>query len=194
MKRANEAKPPVILLRSYPPERLIRALARGEVAACCGCCCCCCCCLHSLGGLAGAVAGTFYPADSPASQGRKEAPPAGLRDDELDRPVAAVPAGPRPAVTRIFWGASAALAVVTILVAPAVTGVKGGPAAGIEMLILGLPLVLLAGSAVAAMVVLGKRGPIDKSWEWKRLGWITLGTVVGTLIGVGMLWLLFAGR
>lgn len=190
MKRADEAKRPAILLRSHPPERLLRSLARGEVAACCGCCCCC-CCLHSLGGLAGAVAGTFYPADAPASQGRKEAPPAGLRDDELDRPVAVMPAGPRPVVTRIFWGASAALAVVTIVV-PGVMQVEGGPAVGIALLIFGLPLLLLAGSVVAAMVVAGMADPTEKSREWKRLGWITLGTIVGTLIGVGMLWLLFA--
>src|ERR1700744_2726665 len=87
MKRANESQPPLIVVRPHPPERLIRAMARGEITLASGTGCCCCCCLHSLGGLAGAVIGSLSPANAPAPAGRV-APPAGLSDDDLARPFA----------------------------------------------------------------------------------------------------------
>jgi hypothetical protein len=185
MKRKNEPDLPAVVLKSHPPERLIRAMARGEVAACCCCgACCSCCCLHSLASLAGAVVGTYHPADRPGP-GAKKAPPAGLRDDELDEPADAALAELRPrlVVTPIFWRTAAALAVLTILVLPTAWAELNLPF-GILMLILFLPGVLLCGSAISALVIAGHptlRGDIR---EWKRLGWITLGIVAGALVGV----------
>jgi hypothetical protein len=183
MKRENAPQPPAVVVRRHPPERLIRAMARGEVAACCTTSSCC-CCLHSLGSLLGAFAGTYYPADPPGPGGKK-APPDGLRDDELDRPAAAPPAkpGPGPLAARIFWGTTAALTVLTIVIPPLIW-VDSGPAIGIGLLIFILPGVLLGGSAVTAFVIAISPHLRGGAREWKRLGWITLGIVAGAVIGV----------
>jgi hypothetical protein len=177
------------VLRPHPPERLVRALARGEVAACC----CCCCCLHSLGSLAGAIFWSFDQDDSPDPRG-KEAPPVGLRDDELDGPAAAAPARPRPGpvAATIFWWSTVALTVLTIVVPPLIRAENGrflgirfenGRFLGIGLLILFLPAVLLGGAAVSALVLAGTPSRCEDIREWKRLGGITLGIVVGALFG-----------
>jgi hypothetical protein len=181
MKRADAPPPPAITVRRHPPERLIRALARGEVAACCTTSSCC-CCLHSLGSLAGAVAGSFWPADRP-SPGGKGAPPAGLVDDDLDGPAVATKAGPGPVAATIFWWSVAALTLLTIVIPPLIS-VESGPAIGIALLIFVLPGVLMGGSAVTFVVIAGTPALRGDIREWKRLGWITLGTLAGSLIGV----------
>jgi hypothetical protein len=193
MKRANEPHPPAIVVRRHPPERLVRALARGEVAECCGCGACC-CCLHSLGSLAGAIAGTFNPEDPPDPRVKK-APPIGLRDDELAGPAAAVPANPGPgprsvAAAGVFWWSTAALAALLIVVQPLIW-VDNGPAMRIGLVIVVLPAVLLGGAMVSALVIAGVSSLRGDIREWKRLGGITLGIVAGALIGVVLILPLF---
>jgi hypothetical protein len=184
MKRSNVSPPPAIVVRPHPPERLVRALARGEVAACCSCCSSC-CCLHSLGSLAGAIAGSFDRADPPDPGGKgKGVPPAGLRDDELDGPVAGAPAKPgsAPVAATIFWWSAAALAVLTIVASPMIWD-PTIPVLGIGVLIFFLPGVLLGGAVVSALVIASTPTLRGNPGEWKRLGWITLGIVAGALIG-----------
>jgi hypothetical protein len=190
MKRSNESHPPAVVVRPHPPERLIRAMARGEVAACCTCSSCC-CCLHSLGGLVGAVAGTYLPAESPAPHG-KQAPPAGLRDDDLDGPVAAARTRPGSTlvVPKIFWWSTVVLAVLIIVLAPLIS-VESAPAIGVGLVIIGLPFVLLGGSVVSAIVLAGHPTLRAVRSEWARLGWITLGILGGTLAGVLLMVLFF---
>lgn len=181
MKRANASPPPAVAVRPHPPERgLVRAMARGEVLASDACCSCCCCCLHSVGGLAGAIAGTFYPT-APRASRLKQAPPAGLRDDELGGRTPAVPAGSGSMVKAIYWLSTAALTILAIVVLA--MSDAAGLGAGSFMVILGLPLVLLGGSAVSAVAIACRPSLRGDAEAWKRLGRIALGIVVGTMIG-----------
>jgi hypothetical protein len=180
MKRANAPPPPAIVVRPHPPERLVRAAARGEVLSA-GFCCSCCCCLHSLGSLAGAVAGSFYPPDPPAAMG-KAPPPAGLCDDELDRPADTMPARPRPVASRIFWWSTVALSVPWVLFWCLLT--IHDDAVFRVLITFGVwPVALPCASVVSAIVLAARPSVRRDTREWKRLGWITLGTVAGALIG-----------
>lgn len=195
MRRANQPPPPAIVVHRHPPERLVRALARGEVAACCTTSSCC-CCLHSLGGLAGAIVGTYHPAlPSEAGEEEKGIPPVGLRDDELDGPAPPAPArpGPRPLAVPIYWCSATGLTFLTILGAPLISPQRG-PNLGFGLLIFFGPVVLLGGSVIAALVIAGSPSLRGDVREWKRLGWITLGMVVGTLLGTGLMLLPLIGR
>lgn len=179
MKPANQSRPSATVVRPHPPERLVRALARGEVAASCGCCCCC-CCLHSAGGLAGAFVGSFYPAGMRDVR-RKATPPVGLRDDELGGPTAAAPARPGLLVPTIFWRSTAVLTLLGIIA----LSLGGGQVLvlGVSMVVMGFPAVLLCSSVVSAIILAARPSVRRDTRRWKQLGWITLGTVVGTLIG-----------
>jgi hypothetical protein len=178
MKRANEARPPVIVLRSHPPERLVRALARGEVAACC---CCCCCCLHSVGGLAGAIVGTFYPGESSAAGGKP--PVAKLRDDEIDGPSRAMPS--RSGAGRLYWTSTLGVSALVCLWATGLAR-QGGDWLGVSLFLLALflPVVQLAGSFVALLIVPFHPALRADLAVLKRLGRITAWTIVGAAIGI----------
>jgi hypothetical protein len=184
MKRVNPPHSPAVAVRRHPPERLVRALAQGGVATA-NCSCCCCCCLHSVGSLAGAVVGSYRPAGT-SDRRDKEAPPLGLLDDELDRLVAAAPARPRPVVTTIFRRSAIALTVLTLVVPPLISAERSaerGLTLGLELILFGCPVVLLGGAAVSAFVIAVRPSLRGDVGEWKRLGWITLGILVGALIG-----------
>lgn len=183
MRRANEP-PQEVTVRRHPPERLIRAMARGEVAQA-GCSCCCCCCLHSLGGLVGAA--LYSPSGDPPASPDKPKPTAGLADDELDRPVGPPTAPPR--APSIFWSTTAALAILGFVIPPVIWE-RSGPSLGLSALILGLPAFLLGGSVITALVIIAIPSLSGDAREWKRLGRITLGNIVGTLIGIGLMLLI----
>ena len=187
MKReAPRVDLPSITLRPHSPERrLVRALARGEVAACCACCSCC-CCLHSIGALAGAVTCFVYPREAADPGGKL--PSAMLRDDELDGPMAAAP--DRLPVPLIYMWSTFGVMVVWMLVAIVRLGPNGIPA-GLGILIFFLPLVLLGGSALCALALACAPRLREEARAWKRLAWITFGILGGTLIGVILMLPLF---
>jgi hypothetical protein len=81
------------------------------------------------------------------------------------------------------------LTLLAIAVPSMTLGDRGGP--WLLLLIMGLPVVLLGGAVVAAFrIAVGpsSRGDIR---EWKRLGSIIVGVVVGGLIGGFLMWPLF---
>jgi hypothetical protein len=177
MKRETEANRPVILIRPHPPERLVRALARGEVAACC---CCCCCCLHSIGGLAGAVVGTLYPSETSAPGAKP--PPAKLRD-EIDGPWRAAPAG--TGAGRIYWISTLVASALTCLWALGFAlGVKTWLAACWLLLAIFWPAIQLAGSFIALLIVQCHPDLSGDRAALKRLGRITLAAIMGAAIGM----------
>jgi hypothetical protein len=177
MKRENEADLPVVVLRPHPPERLVRALARGEVAACC----CCCCCLHSIGGLAGAVVGTFYPRETSAAGGKP--PSAKLRDDEIDGPWRAVPA--RPRVGLIYWMSTLGVSVLACFWAMGSVRERGEwPVVCMFILAIFLPAIQLGGSFVTLLIVQSRPERSGGRAGLKRLGHITLRSILGAAIGM----------
>jgi hypothetical protein len=184
MKPKEPVDPPPITLRRHPPERrLIRALARGEVAAHC---CTCCCCLHSLGSLVGAVAGSFFPREH-RDAGVKPSSDR-LRDDEIDGPPEPAPgraAGGRDARS-IYWWVALGASLLVCMCMTALAGPEGLPA-GLFALALALPAVLLGGSVLAACFFAAIPEMRRDRAAWARLGWITLGTVVGG--GLGLLFM-----
>jgi hypothetical protein len=172
MKPQDPVGPPRITLRPHPPERrLIRALARGEVAAQ-GFCCSCCCCLHSLGSLAGAAVGSFHPHEQPDPSGKPSS--ARLRDDEIEGP-------PGRGTER-----SAARSILACMYAIARIGSQG-----LIALVVFLPAVLLGGSVLTACIFASIPEVRRDLAAWARLGWITLGTVVGGGMGLLVMYLLF---
>jgi hypothetical protein len=184
MNSEHEERRPAIAVRSHPPERLIRSLARGEVAACC---CCCCCCLHSLGGLAGAIAGTFYPSEAPAVVGKL--PSAKLRDDEIDGPWRPAPA--RSGAGRIYWMSTLGVsALLCLWVAAMVRETKDWLGASLFLLAIFLPVIQLIGSLVALPIVWSQPDPSSDRAALKRLGRITLSAFVGAAIGMLLMVLL----
>jgi len=163
-------------LRRTPPER--KRPVGSVVLAGPGCCCCCCCCLHSVGSLIGSLVAAREPRPGP---------------DDLRR-VAAEPTGPDVSVARLYWWV-----VFLILLLGFFTPVLGpwgywyynrgpievffsGGGAVLVMAIGFLPLVQLGASVVALFVIL--LGFHDRGPALRRLGWITLGSVLGTLAGL----------
>ena len=190
MKPHGEIPAPPITLRAHPPERRRRPLAApfDQGYAFAGCTSCCCCCLHSLGGLAGAAVGSFYPRDPPAPGGTP-APPK-LVDDEIDASAREIPA--KPPINSIYWSATLVVAVLVTLVAMAKQGL-GGIWLALSILALFLPAVQLGGSLLCALVLAYAPGLRQEPRAWRRLGWITVGTVAGCLVGILIMWVVFAG-
>lgn len=150
-------RPNEITVQVHPPER---GRPPAVVAPCC-CCCCCCCCLHSVGGIVGAAI------PSVMTTGRAGA--------------------------GAYW---LTLAVVTALglMAGALSFLSmdssgewmGGAVIEAVVLLLVMPGVQLA----AAVIALGVVGLGPSEWFRDRaaclaaVGKITLGTVVGTVVGL----------
>ena len=161
---------PAITLRAHPPERRRRSV----LVASPSCCCCCCCCLHSIGGLAGAAVGSISPR--------------------------------APWSAFAYWVALLALTMLTILAGPLYVVFEGnapqdplevigdGMGGALCLLIMLLPAVQLAASAVAGLVVAvapGRAFGEDKGASLVAIGKITAGMIFGTLVGIGVMYLLF---
>jgi hypothetical protein len=129
--------------------------------------------LHSLGSLAGAAVGSFYPRDrtTPMEKGR----PITLGEDEIDEPVTRAPV--RPSAKEIYWLATLGVAVLLSLI-----WIRSSEA--LLGLALFLPLIQLGGSVLCALLIAAHPDQRREARAWKRLGWITLGTVGGCVIGI----------
>lgn len=144
----------------HPPERR-DGRSRG-VYACCSSSCCCCCCLHTLGGVAGAVAGSFPRRDPATGQPERSAAP-------------------------IYWAAlTASCAAFAVLVAPLAGegDLEVGALVGAIGAVLLLPVLQLWASAVCAIAFLF----MDKGKApWKSLRRITLWSFIGGAVGAAAL-------
>jgi len=185
MKPTPEGLPSSSPIQRHPPERGQRN--KGCVVLY-SCCCCCCCCLHTIGGAVGAVLGGNY-------------------QPEPDRSVS--PPKTLPSVQGLYWSScllALLLGVVIMSVLILQYGNPGNPWIlqenvlsipllsaewiGISFILAG-PLWLLAGCLVMA-ARLGLRHELRSQPEyWHYLGWIAARMVVGSLIGIGVMWLLF---
>ena len=140
----------------------------------CGCSCCCCCCLHSIGGLIGAAVAPAYGPGRRASLGT-------YYDLDVE-----VPSIKRPALSAVgvFWWVFVFLNVIGLglgLLA------DGGSSASIIITIVVLLLVMPAlqlASALVTMLVIACWSRSDKSYQLVQLGKITLGLVLGTVLGI----------
>ena len=182
---------PDIAVAALPPERHHRGVAPAQAG---GCCCCCCCCLHTLGGVVGAAV-------APALGGPAPLPPRWADDgdwdddgdDGFDRPQArpsrrrdyAPPAAGMTAVA-YFW---LSLLGVTALAA-AGAAVEYGVLGSAAVVVLGLPLLQLGAAGVTALILAFSDRP-DRGHQFRRLGLIVLGVVVGAGGGMAAMYLAY---
>jgi hypothetical protein len=174
---------PPDVIEAHPPERGPR---RKQYVVLYSCCCCCCCCLHTIGGAVGAavaaVNGNYRPLEKPFEPRRR-----------------------MPSSQALYWFsvivATALTWVCTTLYAAAEMGslasapLTGLYITGVALILIG-PIWLLAGSIVMALRLTFSRRLRDDRGYWKSLGRITLGGVIGTAVGCGImfgLFVLFAG-
>ena len=166
-----------ITFTAHPPERgRARSLAPAQAGASC---CCCCCCLHSLGALVGAaVAPGFRSRKGPRTQEEQ---------DYADFPEQTAPRYGSSAVA-IFWLATLILGSMVIMGWGALSFAQGrdfmnGFLVAVFGIVMLFPALLLVAAAATA-VVLGLSSRPDKATEFTQLGRISIGVVVGTIIGV----------
>jgi hypothetical protein len=160
----------------HPPER-----GRGTpVILPTGCCCCCCCCLHTIGGLIGGLVGTTQTIDPPP---RPVDPnfPFPFRRDELEQ------AGPLLPLALLYWllvcfgiGLTMLWVLLFERARPEEAFLTGGFIA-----IMILPGIQLGASLLALFAVLLFYA--DQTAALMRLGRISLWSLVGTLIGGGLM-------
>lgn len=148
---------------AHPPER--RRGCTTLLSA--GSCCCCCCCLHSLGGVVGAIVG-----------GSRGLPPTAAEHLEAR-------SAERYAV-KVYWRSMVAV-VVLALIASLLEN-PGSESVLIALLVvaLGLPAGQLAASVIA-LITLNALPHARKADSLRRLGRITLYSLVGGLIGTALM-------
>jgi hypothetical protein len=161
---------PAVVIESHPPER-----RRRTETLMCGCCCCCCCCLHTIGGLIGsAIAPAF---------GRKDRLPLHYYyDEEYGIELPSIARGGMSAVP-VFWMLTGVFAVLVMFLSMLSSGRGESIVVGLIILALTFPGVQLA-AAVCVAIWLGISQRHDKAYQFKQLGKITLGLVLGTVAGI----------
>jgi hypothetical protein len=175
--------PRSVELRRHPGERRPRReVILAQVGGGC-CCCCCCCCLQSVGGLIGGILGTNSRLD-------KVSEPA-------EAPVETAPSYAGESVMcRVYWWLLLAVFVGAVFVAYNTWGhsfgylpgsmVPAGILAGLAVVGVLLPVVQLVVSGLA-LFFLPLIAADQRNAALRRLGRITLWSVFGTLIGVGVM-------
>jgi hypothetical protein len=161
---------PSVVIDSHPPER-----RRRTETLMCGCCCCCCCCLHTVGGLIGsAIAPAF---------GRKDRLPLHYYyDEEYGIELPSIARGGVSTVP-VFWTLTGVFSVLAVFLS-GIAGDRGeGVVVGLVILALTFPGIQLAAAVVCA-IWLGVSPRHDKAYQFKQLGKITAGLVLGTIAGI----------
>lgn len=165
-------------IQKHPPERRKR---KKDYVVLYSCCCCCCCCLHTIGSAIGAaLGGNYSPAqDQPASAERKY-----------------------PSSQALYWSSLLVVGVLFLLIGGVLTLLQTPGdyvtealfnlgAIGLGSLIILGPLWLLAASVVTAIRIAARQDLPHRAEYWKSLGWITLGSVLGTAAGIAIMYALF---
>lgn len=88
-----------------------------------------------------------------------------------------------PSAVRLFWRISGLVAIIVVLLAPMTGEILIGPA----LLLMLLPIFQLVAAVVTA-AVLGASSRPDKGYQFRQLGLITLGLVLGAALGIGVMW------
>ena len=130
-----------------------------------------------MGSLAGALAGSFFPREADPSRAQ---PTAKLRDDEIGGPPGEAP--DRSAVRSIYWMVTLGAAVLVSLFAVAQSELSiEGP---LFILAIYMPAIQL-GASVLCLFFLSAIPDLSRDARaWRRLGWITLWTIVGAAVGL----------
>jgi hypothetical protein len=180
--------PSPIDLHAHPPERR----PPRTVTLPCGSCCCCCCCLHTIGGLAGAAICSFLPTRGGA---RPYSPP----DYYADTASPQAPPRPRSVISAaaLYWIIFVVLMQLVFVVScvgfgHGFTGPDSLSGVGGALLILAifLPAVQLVASLLAMIAAAATDWSNAAARLW-TIGKITLGTLLGTGVGIGAMFLLF---
>jgi hypothetical protein len=156
-------------IESHPPERRRRT----EIHMCHGSCCCCCCCLHTLGGIIGSAVAPGY--------GKNNRMPITSYYDE--QPDTVDPNAPQTGASavQVYW----ILSLVGAILGAWVGAMQGGEGFIIGLVILAMvfPAVQLV-MAIITAIWLGASSRPDRSFQLGQIGRITLGLVVGTVVGI----------
>jgi hypothetical protein len=175
---SNSSAAPSIQLTAHPPERHRRA---DPVILPCACCCCCCCCLHSVGSALGGLIGSVKQLDLPPREITDPDFPFPFRRDEVEEEGPLVPVGV------VYW-----LLVIFLLGVGALwyflSARSGRPEDLLTGLIIGLcllPIPQLGASILASISVFLFYE--DRRAAFARLGYITLYSFIGTVIGLMLL-------
>jgi hypothetical protein len=177
---------PELTVEAHPPER---GRSGDVVLPAVGCCCCCCCCLHTIGGLAGGLAGTFQGLPARPRKMLDPDSPFPFRRDEFEDEGPLLPAGV------LYWLMVSLLVVVTI-VWPFFFGGssflgRGAPGrvdalwAGLFTAVMILPALQL-GASILTLIAVALFYP-ERYLPLHRLGRITLWSFVGTMAGLGLM-------
>lgn len=169
---------PAVRLTAHPPERHRRA---DPVILPCACCCCCCCCLHSVGSALGGLIGSVKQLDLPPREITDPDFPFPFRRDEVEEEGPIVPIGV------VYW-----LLVTFLLGVGAVWVFLASGSRRPEDLLTGLivglallPITQLGASVLASLSVFLFYA--DRRAAFARLGYITLYSFIGTMIGLMLL-------
>lgn len=179
----HSAAAPPLRLTSHPPERHRRV---DPVILPCACCCCCCCCLHSIGSALGGLVGSVKHLDLPPREISDPDFPFPFRRDEIEEE------GPIIPVSVLYW-----LLVTFLLGVGTLWYCLSSRSGRGEDLLIGLivslallPIPQLGASILASIGVLVFYS--DRRAAFARLGYITLYSFIGTIVGL-MLLGLFCG-
>ena len=157
------------LIQRHPPERGNRNAK--HVVIFCGCSCCC-CCLHTLGGMIGAAVAGNYRA---------------VPDEPVDSPT---PPKRLPSSQHLFWS-SFLIGGLTCVFATFLFNIEQ-PSRVFEMTVVMMvffgPLWLLGACVISAIQIAIRIEPRWQQGYWGHLGVIALGIVVGSIIGVVVMW------
>jgi len=176
------AEPPLKLTK-HPPER---RRPSGSVVLPCGCCCCCCCCLHTLGGVLGAAIAPSFGStrNNFPTRYRLLVEEYEFEDDAEPFAAAALPIRKPRAVSGValYWWIVLGFVGLAMLYGAA-AGSGGSVGVAVLGLALGLPVLQILASFLAALVLVATTRD-DKKYQLVQVGKITLGTVLGTVAGI----------
>jgi hypothetical protein len=109
-----------------------------------------------------------------------------------DEPRIALPKSSLSAVS-LFWWTFLVLTAVGLLVAIGyLRGDRLALVGGVIIILLILPGLQL-GAALLTAIILAVTAHPNKGYQFWQLGKIVLGVVIGTLIGLGVMWAMFSG-
>ena len=161
-----------IAIEKHQPERRRKAVTTVN----CGCSCCCCCCLHTLGSLVGAAVAPAIGSGSPM-------PITYYFDEETGQEMPLIRKPGFSAITIFWW-------ILCFLIFLCFAFGIVASASGVSVMITGVlilmafPLLQLA-SVIVTLIVFACWPRPDKFHQLQQLAKISLGVVLGTLVGVG---------
>lgn len=185
---------PVLVVALPPERRRVRSGTPAQAGQCC--CCCCCCCLHSVGSVVGAIVTPLvWRGRRPGFAHTQEEEDYGDLSAWADLPD--FPGRRRAgsvwsSAVAVFWLSSLALVLAALALTAAGALDNPNQAAGLQvaiglvLLALGFPALQLIAAIVTAFV-LGVSSRTDKGYQFGQLGKITLGVVIGTVLGLAVM-------